>query len=112
MMKFFRYHNEKGISLEAMQEWKSYNGGHAEEGVGENSTPGVCCCDDPDALYLYMKNIYKIKEDDQGEVVVFEGNYVDSCGDGDIAEPATLIERIDIATFFASFDDGCYQLDF
>lgn len=107
-MKFYRYHNEKGISLEAMQEWQSYNGGHAEEGMGENSAPGVCCCDDEFALVRYLRGVSGVEtwRENGGEVVVFEGEFVESCGDGDIAYPVEILERIDINDFIDSFDES------
>lgn len=100
MRVFYRYHADKGITLAEMQRHKSFNGGHCGEGVGENSVDGVCCCESIELLVDYLKSVMPLSEWQKqgGEVIVFEGDYAEEwdCGDGVIAHPGRIVERIDI----------------
>jgi len=100
-MTFYRYHADKGITLEKMQQHKSFNGGHCEAGVGENSTGGICCCESFESLIEYLEGVMPLSEwkAQGGEIVVFEGEYADEwdCGDGIIAHPIKIIERRELA---------------
>ena len=55
--------------------------------------PGVCCTDSIEALSSYFRNTTEGLDD--AAVFVFEGDWVDSCNDGDVVNPTKLLAILD-----------------
>jgi hypothetical protein len=109
MKNFYRYHADKGITLLQMQSHKSFNGGHRKEGLGENSVEGICCCDTATDLVCYLKGVMPLErwKSQGGEIVCFEGEYAEDwdCGDGVIAFPHKIVDRISISRLVKIADE-------
>ena len=60
--------------------------------------PGVCCCDSLESLASYF-NVSVLGTDHLvGSVIFeFEGDWVDSCNDGDVVNPTKIIAVHDVA---------------
>ena len=58
---------------------------------------GVCCCDSLEALKSYF-NTGTLGTDALKDacVFVFEGDWVDSCNDGEVVNPTEILEKLNI----------------
>ena len=60
---------------------------------------GVCCTDTIEGMieYFGLSSKSGIIGIEDAELVVFRGNWIESCGDGDVVEMTEIIERISVA---------------
>lgn len=86
---FFRSHNQAGITLEQMQEWKSYHGVEWNEETEEDEDlwlDGVACSDTLGETGFGGAGIGI-------EIVVFRGQRVEDIYDGVVVFPTKIIYR-------------------
>jgi hypothetical protein len=102
---FFRAHNEAGIGLEAMQDWKSYHGMAWNEETEEDEDiwlDGVCVSD-----ALGERNFggsFAVAE----EIVVLRGQRIEDIYDGVVIYPTEVVCRFTVAEYdaFCEYVDG------
>lgn len=87
--KLFTRAQEKGISIEAMQEYRSIHGWDEEAGDFLR-LDGLACCN---GLAGDMNFGGADTDDDRCEIVVFAGRWIENIYDGCVAYPAAVIAR-------------------
>ncbi len=89
MSQLFTRAQERNISLEAMQEYKSIHGWDDETGEYLR-VDGLACCN---GLAGSMGFGNADTRDGVAEIVVFEGQWIENIYDGCVAQPTKIVAR-------------------
>lgn len=89
-MAFFRIQG-KGISFEEMKAYKSTD-------VDDTQYDGLCCADSVSSLRTYAD----FGNDEDHEIVIFEGHQTGEIYDGVVVEPVKELARTSISDFMTS----------
>lgn len=65
----------------------------------------ICCCDSPEMLIHYINDALAggVTEGDNLKIVEFEGEYIDTLPDGDIARPIRLLREFSVKEFLEEY---------
>ena len=102
---FARFHNESGITLEAMKEWRSSDGFDPETGE-ELRLDGVAATDTLNGGFGGAEGLWTLPG---AEIIFLEGRVVGDLYDGVVVHPEKVVARMTTHEFDRFYDWYCNE---